>query len=186
MSKLCLLFRPNAAWTDGTNLSLIDEVAMIKWVTWENYISQTSLVTYFFYSTFQVTIMWRTIEESFKKILRQLLLLRNHLKPFSLLLMYCQKNCDNHRHSFLSNVFFLEQWLVSLHTVDKADTVSEIMLLRLSVSTNGAQKTFMNRWKYTVNHYDTRRRNCLMNTSSKQLKRHYLHCDVITPYYYIY
>ena len=78
MSKLCLLFRPNVAWTDGTNLSLIDEVAMIKWV--ENYISQTSLVTYVFYCTFQVTLMWRTIEKSLKKILRQLLLLRNHLK----------------------------------------------------------------------------------------------------------
>ena len=38
MSKLCLLFRPNVAWTDGTNLSLIDEAAMIKWVTWENYL----------------------------------------------------------------------------------------------------------------------------------------------------
>ena len=82
MSKLCLLFRPNAAWTDGKNLSLIDEVAMIKWATWENIISQTSLVTYVFYSTFQlqVIIMWRTIEESLKKILRQILLLRNHLK----------------------------------------------------------------------------------------------------------
>ena len=62
------------------NLSLIDEVAMIKWVTWENYISQTSVVTYVFYSTFQGTISWRTIEESLKKILQQLLLLRNHLK----------------------------------------------------------------------------------------------------------
>jgi len=82
MSRLCLLFQPNAAWTEGTNLSLIDEVAMNKWVTWENYISQTSLVTYVFYSTFQVTIMWRTFEESLKKILRQLLLLRNHLKIF--------------------------------------------------------------------------------------------------------
>ena len=80
MSKLCLLFWLNKAWTDGTNLSLIDEVAMIKWVTWENYIYQTSLVTYVFYCTFQVTIMWRTIEKSLKKILRQLLLLRNHLK----------------------------------------------------------------------------------------------------------
>ena len=36
MSKLCLLFRPNVAWTDGTNLPLIDEVAMIKWVTLPN------------------------------------------------------------------------------------------------------------------------------------------------------
>ena len=80
MSKLCLFFRPYVAWTDGTNLSLIDKVAIIKWVTWENYISQTSLVTYVFYSTFQVTIMWTTIEKSLKKILRQLLLLRNHLK----------------------------------------------------------------------------------------------------------
>ena len=79
MSSLCLQFRPKVAWTDGTNLSLIDEVAMIKWVTWESYISQTSLVTYVFYCTFQLTIMWRTIEKSLKKILRQLLLLRNHL-----------------------------------------------------------------------------------------------------------
>ena len=85
MSKLCLLFRPNVAWTDGRNLSLIDEVAMIKWVTWENYISQTSLVTYVFYCTFQVTIMWRTIEKKLKKILRQLLLLRNHLKCIEVL-----------------------------------------------------------------------------------------------------
>ena len=82
MSKLCLLFRPNGAWTDGTNLSLIDEVAMIKWVIWESYISQTSLVTYVFNCTFQVTIMWRTIKKSLKKILRQLLLLRNHLNWF--------------------------------------------------------------------------------------------------------
>ena len=79
VSKLCLLFRPNVAWTDGTNLSLIDEVAMIKWVT-ESYLSQTSLVTYVFYCTFQLTVMWRTIEKNLKKILRQLLLLRNHLK----------------------------------------------------------------------------------------------------------
>ena len=79
MSKLCLLFRPNVVWTDGTNLSLIDEVAMIKWVTWESYISQMSLVTYVFHCTFQVTIMWRTIEKSLKKIERQLLLLKNHL-----------------------------------------------------------------------------------------------------------
>ena len=43
-----------------------------------------SSVTYVFYSTFQVTIMWRTIEESLKKILRQLLLLRNHLKTVHL------------------------------------------------------------------------------------------------------
>ena len=79
ISKLCLLFRSNVATADGTNLSLIDEVTMIKWVTWESYISQMSLVTYVFYCTFQVTIMWRTIEKSLKKILRQLLLLRNHL-----------------------------------------------------------------------------------------------------------
>ena len=79
MSKLCLLFRPNVAWTNGTNLSLIDEVAMIKWVTWENYISQTSSVTYVFYCTFQVTTIWRTMEKKLNKILRQLLLLRNHL-----------------------------------------------------------------------------------------------------------
>ena len=85
MSKLCLQFRPSVAWTDGTNLSLIDEVAIIKlWVTWEGYISQTSLVTYVFYCTFEVTIMWGTIEKSLKKILRQLLLLRNHLKNFQI------------------------------------------------------------------------------------------------------
>ena len=83
MSKLCLLLRPNVAWTNGTNLSLIDEVAMIKWVTWESYISQTSLVTYVFYCTFQLTIMWRAIEKNLKKILRQLLLLRNHLNNYS-------------------------------------------------------------------------------------------------------
>ena len=80
MSKLCLLFRPSVAWIDGANLSLIDEVAMIKWVTWESYISQTSLVTYVFYCTFQVTIVWETIEKNLKKILQQLVLLRNHLK----------------------------------------------------------------------------------------------------------
>ena len=65
MSKLCLLFWPNVAWTDRTNLSSIDEVAMFKWVTWESYIFQTSLVTFVFSSTFQLTIMWRTtIEKS--------------------------------------------------------------------------------------------------------------------------
>ena len=63
MSKLCLLFWPNVAWIDGAHLSLIDEVAMIKWVTWESYISHTSLVTYVFYCTLQVTIMWGTIEK---------------------------------------------------------------------------------------------------------------------------
>ena len=68
MSKLCLLLRPNIAWTNGTNLSLIDEVAMIKWVTWESYISQTSLVTYVFYCTFQVTIMWKKLGKRLKKI----------------------------------------------------------------------------------------------------------------------
>ena len=78
------MFRPNVAWTDGTNLSLIDEVAMIKWVTSESYISRTSLVTYVFYCTFQLTIIWRTIEKSLKKILRQLLLLRNHLKTLTM------------------------------------------------------------------------------------------------------
>ena len=53
---------------------------MIEWVTRESYISQTSFVTYVFYCTFQVTIMWETIEKVLNKILRQLLLLRNHLK----------------------------------------------------------------------------------------------------------
>ena len=89
MSKLYLLFRPNGAWTNGTNLSLIDEVAMIKWVIWESEISQTSLVTYVFYCTFEVTIMWRTIEKSLKKNLRQLLLLRNHLKDNQIVTTKC-------------------------------------------------------------------------------------------------
>ena len=47
--------------------SLIDEVAMINWVTWESYISQTSWVTYDFYCTFEVTIIWETIEKRFKE-----------------------------------------------------------------------------------------------------------------------
>ena len=81
MSELCLLFRPNLAWTDGTNLSLIDELAMIKWVTrLEKAISpKRAWWPMFFYCTFQVIIMWRTIEKSLKKILRQRLLLKNHL-----------------------------------------------------------------------------------------------------------
>ena len=124
MSKLCLLFRPNVAWTDGTNLSLINEVAMIKWVTWENYISQKSLVTHVFYSTFQVTIMWRTIEKSLKKILRQLLLLRNHLKNLWLVNALEATATWQIRDASVKVVTFWPSWMLTVTGFTKAQNLS--------------------------------------------------------------
>ena len=81
MSKLCLLFRPNVAYVNQWNKFTLDRWSrnQTKWVTWGNYIFQTSFVTYVFYCTFSSHHNVENNREKFKKILRQLLLLRNHL-----------------------------------------------------------------------------------------------------------
>ena len=70
----------NATWIDKISTHVIGRSTVNNRIALIHHISLESTVTYVFYCIIRNNTWKRTIRQSFKKIVRQLLFLRNHLK----------------------------------------------------------------------------------------------------------
>ena len=72
-------------------MSVISTTTSVNGVRLAHHISEARMVTYHFYCFFRNNAWWRPFRESFKKIYRELFLLRNHHKSSKVNKQLCSR-----------------------------------------------------------------------------------------------